>query len=164
MPPEDLTPDQRLAELERREGALRSDRVRFELAQALGAARCRPDALQDALAIMAATCAPDFDADGRLTKLTLGGADYATPADAASAFLAARAYLVDREAEAPAAPAPRAEQTVADAWARPQPAKPPAARPTPEARKLANAPLTELLEKGYSAGDLASEGWATPPK
>jgi hypothetical protein len=165
-PPDDQTPDQRLAELERREATLRGDRVRFELGQALSAARCRPDALADALSVMAQAVGADFDADGRVSKLTLGGADYATPADAATAFLAARAYLVEREAEpAPSTPAPRAEQTVADAWAKPL-SNPPAARPkAPEARKLASAaPLSELLESGYSASDLASEGWATPPK
>jgi hypothetical protein len=168
MPPDDptQTPDQRFAELERRENVLRTDRVRFELGQALSAAKCRPDALADALAVISQAVGADFDADGRLAKLTLAGSDYATPADAASAFLAARAYLVEREAEAPApsTTAPRAEQTVADAWARPQ-GKPPAARPkTPEARTPANATLTELIERGYTPGDLASEGWATPPK
>jgi hypothetical protein len=173
MPPPDdpTTPEQRLAELERREAILQTDRVRFELGQALSAAHCRPDALQDALAVMASGAQPDFDADGRLSKLTLGGADYATPAEAASAFLSSRPYLLAEptSASAPSSPSPsanspRPEQTVVDAWARPQPASRPPAPQAPQARRSPNAPLTELLEKGYSPGDLAAEGWAQPPK
>lgn len=153
---------EKTANLERREAALRADRMRFDLGSALTEAKCRPDAVPDAINVMMGTCAVDLDDDGRPTKYTMGGQDYKTASEAAAAFLAPREYLHDKAPEQKKAaaerPQPSPQTVVAEAWARPDTKKP------PQKHALPSANLEDLLKAGHSASDLASEGWATPPK
>jgi hypothetical protein len=159
---EQQTIEAREAALAQREAAFQARLVRLELTRALGASKCRPDALEDALVMMAGASTIEFGADG-VAKVVLAGAEYPSVDAAAEAFIASRAYLTATESAAKPAPAPAAlgqshQQVAAQAWTtETQPGFPPPPR-------LPRGSLEDLVKQGYSAADLASDGWAHPPK
>jgi hypothetical protein len=155
-----MTIEEREAALAARETKFREDRVRFELGQALGAAKCRGEALQDATAIMTGACVVEFGEDGRLSRLTLGGTDYESPADAAAAFLGARAYFVESEKATAPKPTAAPTQQLEAAFVRTTPAV-----PAPREKQTART-LQDILDNGYAgtAGDLLADGMSRPIK
>jgi hypothetical protein len=160
--------DEKLADLERREAALRADRLRFELRAALTAARCRAEGLDDAVAIMAGTCAAELDEQGRITKLTFGENEYDTPAAAVEAFLGARAYFKEAGQPTPApagdnrTTATKPDQLAAEGWNGSSPPAP--ATSKAKAKQSEHASVDDLLKSVHSPGELAAAGWAEPAR
>ena len=149
---EEIELNQKIAELEQRERTLAGRVVRFELAQQLAEAGCRPEAIADAAALMSTAAAIELSADGlTIGKVTLAGGEAQGVAAAARAFVKARPFLQapadDGKPKPSPAPAQSAAALVGAAFA-PAPATKPAAKPAAQ------------LDSNASASDLVSAGWA----
>ena len=140
------------AELEQRERTLAGRVVRFELAQQLAEAGCRPEAIADAAALMSTAAAIELAADGlTIGKVTLAGGEVQGVAAAARAFMKARPFLQapadDGKGQPKPAPALSAAALVGAAFAPAAPVKAP-------------AKVAAQLDSNASASDLVSAGWA----
>ncbi len=153
-----MTPEEQIAQLEQQLSALRTHALRTELTSALTAAKCRAEGMPDALAVLLASARGAFSTEGVLTSISIGEQAYDSAQEAASAFMRERSYLIEAETMR-AAPTRVADRTTG------APGAPSEARPVAErGRTERRISLDALTDSGQSAGELAAEGWAEPPK